>query len=395
MKVKLFLCLILWISLLSCGSNQKTGIEKKERTGDLPPSLRQDTVMGQIVTLTDAQKDELDIETMVIQGSKAKYSLIAPGVVYPAPEHASLISTPINGQVSRIFRYEGEPVQKGRILFQIQSIEFGTLVSDYLQAYAEERFQSSRRNRIQQLVEETISSASELEKAVSEYERASAILRASYSKLRAIGVSDIEIKQFTNGETIIPLLNIHAPISGMVESVFVELGQSVNALENLARLLDNSTVLIRGYVSPDDARHLQKGDSVKVWNQGRQSFMNATIESVNPGMDEINRSVVANILVKTQKGWPKPGESLQLEIITSVDIQVVTIPVDAITYDVNQAVVFVKKNQETFEKRSVKISEIRDRFVIIESGLAEGEEVAVSRVFSLKALSRYHSLTEE
>jgi len=395
MKIKLFLGLMAWIFLLSCGSNHKSGVEKNESIGGLPPSLRQDSVTGQSVTLTSKQKAELDIETIIIQSTKAKYSLTAPGMVFPAPEHASLMSTPINGQVSRIFRYEGEPVRKGEILFQIQSIEFGNLVSDYLQAYAEERFQGSRKNRIQQLVEETISSASELEKALSEYERASAILRASYSRLRAIGVSEAEIKQFTNGESIIPLLNIHAPISGIVESVFVELGQSVNALENLARVLDNSTVLIRGYVSPDDARHLQKGDSATIWNQGRQSFIHTTIESVNPGMDETNRSVVANMLAETQKGWPKPGENLQVEIFTSVDIQVVTIPVDAITYDVNQAVVFVKKNPDTYEKRPVKISDIRDRFVIIESGLSEGEEIAISRVFSLKALSRYHMMAEE
>lgn len=395
MKIKLFLGLMIWFFLLSCGSNQKSGIEKNDSAGELPPSLREDSPGGQIVVLTVKQKEELGIETMVIQGTKAKYSLTAPGVVYPAPEHASLISTPINGQVSRIFRYEGKPVRKGEILFQIQSIEFGNLVSDYLQAHAEERFQSSRRNRIQQLVEETISSASELEKAVSEYERASAILRASYSRLRAIGVSEAEISQFTNGETIIPLLNIHAPISGIVESVFVELGQSVNALENLARLLDNSTVLIRGYVSPDDARHLQKGDSVTVWNQGRLSFIHTTIESVNPGMDETNRSVVANMLAETQKGWPKPGENLQLEIFTSADLYVVTIPVEAITYDANQAVVFVKKDPETYEKRAVRISEIRDRSVNIEAGLTEGEEVAITRVFSLKALSRYHMMAEE
>lgn len=395
MKIKFFLGLIVWISLFSCGKNQMTGIEKNESVSELPPSLRQNSDVGQLVTLSARQKAELDIKSMIIHGTNAKYSLTAPAVAFPAPEHASLISTPINGQVNRIFKFEGEPVRKGEILFQIQSIEFGNLVSDYLQAYAEERFQSSRRNRIQQLVEETISSASELEKTISEYERASAILRASYSRLRAIGVSDAEIKQFTNGESIIPLLNIHAPISGIVESVFVELGQSVNALENLARLLDNSTVLMRTYVSPDDARHIRKGDSVIVWSQGRQSFIRTKVESVNPGMDVTNRSVVANVLAETQKGWPKPGENLQVEIFTTVDIQVVTIPLDAITYDVNQAVVFVKLNQETYEKRPVKISEIRDKFVIIESGLSEGEEVAISRVFSLKALSRYHMMAEE
>lgn len=395
MKIKWIITLILGITIASCGTGQKQGTPKTVNESELPPSLREESPTGQMVQLTEKQGTDLTIETMVIHGAKAKYTLQAPAVAFPAPAHASLISTPINGQINRIFKYEGNTVRKGEILFQIQSIEFGNLVSDYLQAYAEERFQRSRQNRIRQLVEETISAASELEQAVSEYERASAILRASYSRLRAIGVSDEEISQFTNGETITPLLNVHAPISGIVETVFVELGESVNALEDLSRLLDNSTVLIRGYVSPDDARHIQRGDSVRVWNQGRQSFLPATIESVNPGMDPTNRSVVANIIIETINGWPKPGENLQLDVTTAVEVDVITIPIDAITYDGNQAVVFVKKNQRNYEKRNVNIAEIRDRQVIVQAGLAEGEEIAVSKVFSLKAISRYDIMAEE
>lgn len=395
MKTNWIIALVIGIFLASCGTGQKPETPVGENASELPPSLRPDAGTGTLVQLTEKQGSELAIETALIHGAKAKYTLQAPAVVYPAPAHSSLISTPINGQINRIFKYEGNMVRKGEILFQIQSIEFGNMVSDYLQAHAEERFQRSKQNRIQQLVEETISAASELEKAVSEYERASAILRASYSRLKAIGVSDEEISQFTNGETITPLLNVHAPISGIVETVFVELGQSVNALEDLSRLLDNSTVLIRVYVSPDDARHLQRGDSAKVWTQGRQSYLPATIESVNPGMDATNRSVVANIIVETVNGWPKPGENLQIEVTTAVEVDVITIPIDAITYDGNQAVVFVRKDPRTFEKRNVRISEIRDRQVIVQSGLAEGEEIAISKVFSLKAISRYDIMAEE
>jgi len=395
MKIKWINTLILGIIVASCGTGQQSGAPEGMNVNELPPSLMEDSLAGQMVQLSEKQGTDLSIETMVIHGAMAKYTLQAPAVVYPAPAHSSLISTPINGQISRIFKHEGNAVRRGEILFQIQSIEFGNLVSDYLQAYAEERFRRSRQKRIQQLVKETISAASELEQAVSEYERASAILRASYSRLRAIGVSEQEISQFTNGETITPLLSVHAPISGSVETVFVELGQSVNALENLSRLLDNSTVLIRGYVSPDDARHIQRGDSVTVWSQGRQSLLPATIESVNPGMDPTNRSVVVNVFVETINGWPKPGENMPIDITTSVEINVITIPIDAITYDGNQAVVFVKKDQRTYAKRPVQIAEIRDRKVIVQAGLAEGEEIAVSKVFSLKAISRYDIMAEE
>jgi membrane fusion protein, heavy metal efflux system len=387
--------LILIMIALSCGSEKDSGSRSKPGETELPPSLQSEESDVLLVQLTEKQQDELKIETIAIDSRLINYSIVAPGVVFPAPQHSSLVSTPIDGQILRIYKYEGDPVRKGETIFEIQSLEFGNLVSEYLQAFAEERFQRNRMNRMKQLVEETISSASELERAASEYERASAILRAAYSKLRAIGVSEKEISEYTNGENILPLLKIHSPIDGIIESVFVELGQSVNALENLSRLLDIRKVMIRGYVSPDDAMLISAGDSVLVMKQDRRSVLAATVTSINPGMDENNRSVVANIMIPTLNGWPKPGENLQLEISTSSQKEMISIPVEAITYDGNQAIVFVNRGNGIYERRPIAVTSIRDRSVLVETGLTKGDVIAVTRVFSLKALLRFDILSEE
>jgi cobalt-zinc-cadmium efflux system membrane fusion protein len=295
-----------------------------------------------------------------------------------------------------VYKYEGSWVRKGEVLFEIQSLEFGNLVSEYLQAFAEERFQTNRLGRLKQLVEETITSASELERATAEYDRALTSSRAAYSKLKAVGVSDEEIKSFTGAENIDPVLKIYSPIDGVIEKNFVELGQSVNALENLSRVLDTREVLIRAYLSPDDARLITVGDSVSVSKREKQeNLLNAAITSINPGLDENSRSVIANIIVPTSGGWPKPGENVRLSITTSSQKEIVAIPVEALVYDGNQAVVFVKKGNGTYEKRPIDVSEIRDQFVFVNNGLTDGEDVAVSNVFSLKALSRFDIIAEE
>ena len=54
-----------------------------------------------------------------------------------------------------------------------------------------------------------------------------------------------------------------------------------------------------------------------------------------------------------------------------------------------------KKSENTYEKRAIQVDEINDRFVFVESGLSENEEVAVTKVFSLKALSRFDISSEE
>lgn len=381
--------------LFSCSADKARIEEKSGDQKELPPSLQVQQQGIEMVQLSEKEQNELQIKTLSISRNLVEYSVLAPGVVFPAPGHSSMVSTPINGQVNRIYKYEGDRVKAGDILFLIQSIDYGNLVSEYLQAYAEERFQRNRLTRMKQLVEETISSASELERASSEFERASAILRANYSRLKALGVADDEIRQFAEGENINPMLHIHSPINGVIESNFVELGQSVNALENLSRLLDISKVLIRGYVSPDDARLLSPGDSVFISRRDQNAKIEAAITSINPGMDENNRSVISNIVVTTINGWPKPGENLRLQIRTSTELEMISIPAEAITYDGNQAMVFVDRGNGIFEKRPIVISEIRDKNVLVDSGLQVGDKIAITQVFSLKALLRFHLISEE
>lgn len=381
---------------VACNSaNQKTGPEINVQK-ELPPSLKQADENTKLVQLSEKEQNELNIQAIAVENNFIDYTVSAPGVVFPAPNHGSIISAPINGQIRRMNKFEGEWVRKGELLFEIQSLEFGNLVSEYLQAFAEERYQTNRLSRIKQLVEETITSKSELEKATAEFDRASASSRASYSKLKAVGVSDKEIKSFTEFQNIDPVLKISSPIDGVIEKNFIELGQSVNALENLSRVLDTRDVLIRAYLSPDDARMIVVGDSVSVSKREKQeSSIKATITSINPGLDENSRSVIANIIVPTKNGWPKPGENVRIDIATSSQKEIIAIPVKALTYDGNDPVVFVKREKGVYEKRFIKVSEIRPQSVFVESGLNKGEEVAVSNVFSLKALSRFDNIAEE
>lgn len=395
-QIHLFIVLLLSVGILySCNSEKTSETESVEQT-ELPPSLKAEESGNQFVRLSEKEQGELNIETAEVSSKYINYPVTAPGVVFPAPKNSSIISCPMDGQVSSIAKNEGSWVTKGEVLFLIQSLEFGTLVSEYLQADAEERFQTNRMKRLKQLVEENISSTNELERATAEYDRAIASARAAYSKLKAVGVSDSEIESFTKGEKINPVLKILAPISGVIERNFVELGQSVNALENLSRVLDTREVLIRGYLTPDDARLINVNDSVTISKrENNLALTKATITSINPGLDENSRSVVTNIMIATKDGWPKPGENVRLDIVTSSKKEIIAIPVEAISYNGNQAIVFVQKEKGLFEVRDIVVNEMRSNVVFITEGLKNGEKLAITKVFSLKALSRFDKIAEE
>lgn len=394
-SLKQTLLIVVVLIVASCG-NQTNPTQKEAANSDTPPSIS-GVKAADLIKLTEKEQGELKIQSQPVSSSVQNYRITVPGVVFPASNHISIISTPIDGRISKISVQEGHSVRTGEELFSIESLEYGNMVSEYLQAVSEEAFQTSRLQRMEQLVEQTISSKSELDRARSDYQRAKTIVIAAVSKLKAIGVPDKEINAFKTAESIDPTLKIHSPISGILDQRSVELGQSVNALQTLARVLDiTEHVLVRGYVSPEDAMFIGVGDSVRILRRQDDSFnMRAVVNSVNPGLDESNRSVIVNIVLNTKNNWPKPGENLNLSILTSSQKEVLTVPMEALTYEGNDPIVFVQKSESVFEKRKLDVQEFRDKYAVVRSGLDKNERIAVNQIFSLKALSRFDKIAEE
>ncbi|WP_372774460.1 efflux RND transporter periplasmic adaptor subunit [Mangrovibacterium sp.] len=381
--------------MVACSSG-KDPKESATEIQETPPSVSGKQAGKLIIHLSEKEMNELNIETRKVSSAVKNYSILASAVVFPATNHVSILSTPIDGRVSAILVREGQLVRKGQELFKFESLVFGNLISEYLQAKADEKFQTSRMERMKQLVEQTISSKSELDQALSDYQRARTASIASVAKLKAIGIPDHEIEAMSSAEQIDPSLKIYAPISGSLDRLNVELGQSVNAYETLGRIIDLQKVLVKGYLSPEDSRFVRAGDTVRISRRDdEQNKLMAIVSSINPGLDEQNRSVVVNIEVAPKNNWPKPGENVRIEISTSSAVEVFAIPLKAITYDGNEAVVFVKNDDAVYEKRFIEIAEIHDQYAIVRNGMNEKEEVAISQVFSLKALSRYELISEE
>ena len=133
-------------ALAACGG--KTSQEQHEKANsDTPPSIS-GVKAADLVRLTDKEFAELKIQSQPVASAIQKYRIAVPGVVFPAPNHISIISTPINGRISKIEIQEGQSVRTGQELFCIESLEFGNMVSEYLQAVSEEIGRASCRERV-------------------------------------------------------------------------------------------------------------------------------------------------------------------------------------------------------------------------------------------------------
>jgi cobalt-zinc-cadmium efflux system membrane fusion protein len=226
--------------------------------------------------------------------------------------------------------------------------------------------------------------------------RAQASQNAAYAKLKTVGVSDIEIDALRSTDRINPRLKIHSPISGVIDSHKVELGQAVAGNETLATVISLDQVLVKAYLSPEDGTLVNPGDSISIHHRLlNEEPLRAVVSTINPGLDETNRSVVINILMSQKTGLLKPGDNVRVEITTTSPIEIITVTMDAVTYDGNDPVVFIRVADNTFEMRKLSIKEIVNGFAVVTNGLKAGDQVATGQVFSLKALSRFKLISEE
>lgn len=385
----LFLTVVL---LAGCGDG--TSAEQQTIDPGTPPSLS-DAQAKAVVHLSEQQAENLNIQLYTIKKEPVTFSIDAPGQVFAAPERISVVSAPINGRISNIYVHEGERVQRGDPLVDLESLEFANLVGDYLEARAEITYQQQQVERLKVLTEEKISPQRTLERAQADLMRAQTRQSAALARLRAVGITDKTINEWDpTASDPVAKLTIYAPITGILNQHLIELGESVNAYEKLLDIIDNTEVLVRGFVSPADAPFLQAGSELVITERSadgapQSRMLNASVTSVNPALDETNKSIVLNSIVNTQNGWPIVGQNVRLRYSAQPAGNTISIPMSAIQFEGSDATVFVQQSPVEYEKRTITIQRMTPDHAIIESGLEAGEKIATTQVFSLKALERF------
>lgn len=368
-----------------------------------PPSLNGENQKqaNKIITLSSTQARELNIKTVQVLMQPVSFSINAPGVVYPAPENISIISAPISGRVANIYAHEGETVQKGDPLLELESLDYANLLADFLENTAEATYLKQQLERNRQLVEKEISAQRTLDRAEADYSRAATKVSASKARLKALGVTEslFELWQDEDTEPGSSLI-IYSPITGTLNEHLIDLGTSVSANQKMLDIINNQKVLVRGFISPEDAFLIKKGTPVKITQRSEDNMttdsriVNATVTTINPSLDEMNRAIPVNSIINTQNGWPIIGQNVRNEYQITTSESGISIPLSAVQFEQEGAAVFVQINEMSYQKRMITLSRITADEVIVSTGLEEGELVAINQIFSLKALEKFEEFAD-
>ncbi|HEX6123960.1 MAG TPA: efflux RND transporter periplasmic adaptor subunit, partial [Pyrinomonadaceae bacterium] len=227
------------------------------------------------------------------------------------------------------------------------------------------------------------------EEALNKLRAAENDLAATRQRLVLYGMPAGRVNQLTSSSQITSELVVPAPISGIVTSRSVNVGEVVEANKELLRATDLSSVWVIAQVFERDVARLRVGSGASVTSDAfPERIFRGTITYIDPQLDEATRTA------KVRVELSNPGNSLKLGMYVRVAFGALgnaertmpVVPVAAVQMIDNQQVVFLAtQDPNIFELRPVRVSqESNGRYPVIE-GLTVGDRVVTNGSFMLRA----------
>lgn len=239
-------------------------------------------------------------------------------------------------------------------------------------------------------VEQARLSFIELKSKTRSFEAAVNAARANVQRAeRAVDQQDRKLQE---GVALAPRagLVVYAYVGSQDEGKKIEVGMIPFEGMDLMYLPDISSMLVDTQISEVDLSRVKKGMRANII---LDAYPDSKFEGEISSIGDLAKRKISRITgkatgakvfdvtikVKAQDVRLKPGLTATAEIIVNEYQDVLYVPVEGVFLDeLEQTIVYVK-NHGTIVPRVVELGESNDRVVIIKNGLAEGEEILLSR----------------
>ncbi len=289
----------------------------------------------------------------------------------------------VEGFLEQMLFEEGTHVKKGQTLFVIDQRQYKAKV-DKARAQlnkdkAQERKAQHDLNRIRPLYEQNAASQLDLDNAVAAYESA----KASVSMSQA----DLDQAEMELGYTV-----VRSPISGNISERLVDLGTLVGSggKSKLATVMKSDTVLVDFSMTALDylkskERNVNLGRQVE--NRSWQPYITITladnsqypykglVDFAEPQVDPRTGTFSVRAEMPNPENTLLPGQFTKVKLLLDVREDAVSVPMKAVIIEKGGAYIYVVRKNQTVEKRFIELGPEQDNQVVVERGLAPGEEI--------------------
>ncbi len=183
---------------------------------------------------------------------------------------------------------------------------------------------------------------------------------------------------------------VTAPFAGLVTEITAELGQSVGT-QGVLKLVSGD-LEIRVDVDESNLADLKLGQTAII---SSSTFTGSTFEGsvteLGPAVDVSRGTIQVKVVPKTTPEWLRPGQTVNVNIVTAKNVQRLLVPATAVTRSGDRTVVFVVVNGVALEKTVVTRAPTQqgvpviaglngDEHVIVDTGkITAGQRVKVNR----------------
>ena len=325
--------------------------------------------------------EEFGIETYVVTSADLEERIALNGEVALIPENVVHVSSPVEGIVTQVNKSLGDSVESGDVLAQLNSRELATARAELLAASSRSKLARATFEREKNLFDKKISSESDYLAAEQALAAAMIDEKSARHRLVALGV-DSEDARADKSRNTLTTYRMVAAAPGVIVEKHITSGELVGPSSRSFVIADLSEVWLELTVYQKDFDLVRPG--LRVTINRHPTIATGTIDFISPIVDRETRSTTARVVIKNSDGFWRPGMFIDTEVtIASTGIPI-GIPAAAIQRVEGKTVVFVKRD-DYFEVRQVMLGERSDEYVAVTEGLSQGEVIASTNSFSLKA----------
>jgi multidrug efflux system membrane fusion protein len=314
----------------------------------------------------------MPVTVAIAEQRDAPFSIAASGTV--EARHTAAISSPVGGTLQRVLFREGNDVEEGQALFQLDARPFQATYQQAIATQARDQAQavSARSNaeRSRALAAQNLISQQELDESVANDAAAQAAVRVDSA---LVSTARLNLDYCT----------VRAPIGGRTGKLLVHVGDLIKANSPESPLVvinELHPILVRFAVPqsdlPDIIRHRDEQPPVFVNRSGADSlWIEGRLTFVDNAVDEATGTVLLKAEFPNRDGalWPGAFVNARLDLFT--EKRVCVVPTPAVITSQSGTFVYVVGSDSTVSMRPVHVKRTFGDWSVIADGLQTGEAV--------------------
>jgi membrane fusion protein, heavy metal efflux system len=343
------------------------------------------------VTLAVAQRASV-VSSAVAHGDVPVHASV-PGRIEFNANRVTALFAQFSGRVVRLDVEVGTPVSEGQTIAMLDSPDVVGMQADYQEALAavraartshehagRTRERASRLATVEAIPLRELQEAQLAEtRAGEELQQAEARLAAVRGRLQIAGFADDRIDRLETGgsSSITRLVALKAPVGGTIVERHVGLGQVVQAGgDALLKIADLSTVWVTADVYEDQVAAIHPGAEVTIQTPAypNETFA-ARVDRIAATLDPEKRTLAVRCVMRNADGRLKPGMFATVALESGTIASALLVPASAIVATGSRRDVFVERQPAGYQQRAVETGDEVAGWVVVRSGLREGERV--------------------